>query len=130
MLQCRMGTLQYVYLLSLTYQGCNLFAKSKFKIFHQLSNTNERTTKCYLSFEIHNTLKDHWYEYILHNTSFGVKITLEMAIMKSILNRDLFLDCCYCAVQLNFEEILIITLSLIQPRQCFHKSALFYKFII
>lgn len=54
------------------------------------------------SFEIHNTLKYHWYEYILHNTSLGVKITLEMAIMKLILN---------CAVQLNFEEILTIALS-------------------
>lgn len=57
MLQCRMGTLQYVYLLSLTYQGCNLFAKSKFKIFHQLSNTNEikgqQNATLVLKFTIH-----------------------------------------------------------------------------
>lgn len=53
MLQCRMGTLQYVYLLSLTYQGCNLFAKSKFKIFHQIQMKGQQNATLVLKFTIH-----------------------------------------------------------------------------
>lgn len=79
MLLCRMGMLQYVYLLSLTYQGYNLFAiKANSNILSTFIQIQDKI----LGFKFTKNTEMNTY----CNIHIGIKSLLNEGIMKSILH--------------------------------------------